>query len=53
MIVGGVVGGLAVLFVAGVAVFYIKRRHPRAEKNLVTDVTPRYDTIDAPELVQE
>ncbi|KAF1975302.1 hypothetical protein BU23DRAFT_552694, partial [Bimuria novae-zelandiae CBS 107.79] len=32
-IAGGVVGALAILCMSGVAVFYIKRRHPRSPEN--------------------
>lgn len=50
-IVGGVVGGLAVLCIAAVAVFYIKRRQPRSAQTQNTRPPP-YGYADVPELVQ-
>lgn len=56
-IVGGVVGGLAILCVAGVALFYIKRRHPRGTQDAAAPaksepVLPKYEYSTAPETVQ-
>jgi len=48
------VGGLAIICLAVVAIFYIRRRHPRASTKEVPEspILPKFDTSSAPEVMQ-